>query len=62
MCIFLQVNMIAIAETFFQLFEAEHEDSVYWIFSSFVKKLESLLVAKEDMVRMFVEDSHGIVN
>lgn len=54
--------MIAIAETFFQLFEAEHEDSVYWIFSSFVKKLESLLVAKEDMVRMFVEDSHGIVN
>ena len=43
--------MLAIAGAFSQLFEAEHEDSVYWIFSNFVKKLESLLTAKEDMVR-----------
>ena len=43
--------MLAIAGAFSQLFEAEHEDSVYWIFSNFVKKLESLLIAKEDMVR-----------
>ena len=43
--------MIAIAEAFFVLFEDEAEDSMYWIFSSFIKKLESQLVAKDEMVR-----------
>jgi hypothetical protein len=42
--------MIAIAEAFAQLFEEESEESVYWIFSNFVKRLESHLMAKEEMV------------
>lgn len=42
--------MVAIAEAFFLLFEDECEDSVYWIFSNFVKKLESHLTVKEEMV------------
>lgn len=46
----MQVNRIAIAEAFFQLFEDENEDSNYWLFSNFIKKLESLLVMKEEMV------------
>lgn len=48
-----QVNRIAIAEAFFQLFEDENEDCNYWLFSNFIKKLESLLVMKEEMVQSF---------
>lgn len=43
--------MMALAEAFFLLFEEECEDSIYWIFSNFIKKLESQLVLKEEMVR-----------
>lgn len=47
----VQVNMIAIAEAFFVLFEQESEDSIYWLFSNFVKKLESHLASMDEMVR-----------
>ena len=44
------MNLVAIAEAFFVLFKQESEDSIYWLFSNFIKKLESHLAAKEDMV------------
>ena len=33
--------MQAIAEAFFTLFEEESEDDIYWLFASFMKKIES---------------------
>lgn len=50
---YVQVNLITIAEAFFVLFEQESEDGMYWLFSNFIKKLESLLTAKEDMVSLW---------
>lgn len=46
--------MIAIAEAFFLLFEEESEDGIYWLFSNFVKKLESYLTSREEMVKKFM--------
>lgn len=43
--------MIAIAEGFAALFEEEEEDDLYWMFASFMKKLESQCVMKENLVR-----------
>ncbi len=44
--------MIAIAEAFFLLFDEEPEDSNYWIFSNFIKRLQSHLMVKEEMVSL----------
>ena len=32
------------------VFDEESEDSIYWLFSNFVKKLESQLNMKEELV------------
>lgn len=43
--------MLAIAEAFLTLFEEESEDDIYWLFSNFIKKLESQIILKEELVR-----------
>ena len=42
--------MLAIAEAFLVLFEEESEDEIYWLFSNFMKKLESLSSINVDLV------------